>query len=120
MNAFTPIDFPSSPRVPMRMQYPSEAVRYATLEREQGGTVELDMQAIWTALRRNALFIAITVALALAAGVASILLTTPKYRAEASVQVDAQTAKVLDSDDLEPVVSGLETERFIRTQMDIL
>lgn len=85
-----------------------------------GDEASVDLRAAWTALLRNRVLIALVVAAALAAGAASILLTAPRYRAQASVQVDAQTAKVMNSDDLEPVIASAETERFIRTQMDIL
>ena len=85
-----------------------------------GDEASIDLRAAWVALIRNRLLIALVVGLALIGGAASILLTAPRYRAEASVQVDAQTAKVMSSDDLEPVVASAETERFIRTQMDIL
>lgn len=119
MNAQTGFEPPFGPAPRFRARIPRDQYAYAGLEGETDA-VEVDIQSLWTTVRRNAAAIAGIVAFALAAGGASIVLTTPQYRADASVQVDAQSTKVLNSEDLEPVVTGLETERFIRTQMDIV
>ena len=120
MNAFTTFEpdyFAGLPSITRRGLPP--ALRYAGFE-DSGSAVELDLRAVWIALYRNRLVIAGAVLCALLLGVASVLLTPATYRAEASIQVDAQSAKVLNSDDVEPAVVGTETERFIRTQMDIV
>ncbi|WP_324808312.1 polysaccharide biosynthesis tyrosine autokinase [Sphingomonas sp. LY29] len=80
----------------------------------------IDPRALWAALYRNRWLIGAVVLLALLAGVASILLTSPTYRATASVQIDQQSVKVLGTEDLEPNVSSQDAERFLQTQVDIL
>ena len=60
------------------------------------------------------------VLLALAAGVISILLTTPTYRARTTVQIEQQSAKILGTEDLDPVPSAQEAERFLQTHVDII
>lgn len=80
----------------------------------------LDLRAILAALYRNRLLIATVIVLALAAGVISILLTTPTYRAQTTVQIDQQSAKILGTEDVEPSASPQETERFLQTHVDII
>lgn len=80
----------------------------------------IDLRAIWGAVYRNRLLIAAVLALALAAGIASILLTTPTYRGVTTVQIDQQSAKVLETEDVEPDPSPQEAERFLQTQVDIV
>ena len=86
------------------------------IEREKG----LDLRAIWGVLYRNWKLIAGVLTLALAGGVASILLTSPSYRAKATIQVDQQTLKLLGTEDVEPTPSAQEADRFLQTQVDIL
>lgn len=80
----------------------------------------IDLRAIWSALYRNRWLILTVLTLALIAGVISILLTTPTYRATTTVQIEQQSAKVLGTEDLEPVPSAQEAERFLQTQVDII
>jgi capsular exopolysaccharide synthesis family protein len=75
---------------------------------------------VGSALYRSRLLIAIVVALALAAGVASILLTPAKYQARASLQIEQQATRVLGTEDVDPQVSNAEADRFLQTQVDIL
>lgn len=83
-----------------------------------GGGVEI--RAIWSAVYRNWLLIAATVALALAGGLATILLTSPTYRARSTIQVDQQLVKLIGTEDAEPAPSAQEADRFLQTQVDIL
>ena len=80
----------------------------------------LEIRAIWSAVYRNWLLIAATVALALAGGLATILLTSPTYRARATIQVDQQLVKLIGTEDAEPAPSAQEADRFLQTQVDIL
>lgn len=80
----------------------------------------LDVRAMLAALYRNRLLIATVIALALAAGAISILLTTPTYRARTTVQIEQQSARVLGTEDPEPVASPQEAERFLQTHVDII
>lgn len=86
------------------------------VDRERG----LDLRAIWGALYRNWKLIGAVLALALAGGIASVLLTSPSYRASATIQVDQQTLKLLGTEDVEPAPSAQEADRFLQTQVDIL
>jgi capsular exopolysaccharide synthesis family protein len=78
------------------------------------------LRAIWSAAYRNRWLILGVLAASLVLGVASILLTTPTYRAEATVQIDQRTAKVLGTEDTEPVLQAAEADRFLQTQVDII
>lgn len=89
---------------------------YEDVEEKQS----IDLRAIWSALYRNRWLILTVVLLALATGVISILLTTPKYRAQTTVQIEQQSAKILGTEDLEPVPSAQEAERFLQTHVDII
>lgn len=91
-------------------------------EDETSGADEqsIDLRAIWSAVYRNRMLIAAILAIALAAGIASILLTTPTYRGVTTVQVEQHSAKVLGTEDVEPDPSPQEAERFLQTQVDIV
>lgn len=82
--------------------------------------MSLDVRAMLAALYRNRLLIASVIALALAAGAISVLLTTPTYRARTTVQIEQQSARVLGTEDPEPVASPQEAERFLQTHVDII
>jgi len=94
-------------------------LRLAGLEDDRPAA-RIDFAAIWSALYRSRALIAALMAAALLAGVGSILIAQKSYRAQASVQIDPQSARVLDTQDAEPVFSGPEVERLIRTQAEIL
>ncbi len=120
MSFYSPIDPPRDWK-PTNSGLPSreELMRFASLE-EAEASVKIDFGAIMRALKRNRVLIIATLAAGALIGVASILLTRPTYRAEASVQIDSATAKVLNSEDLEPLVSGPETERLIQTEINVV
>lgn len=52
-------------------------------------------------------------------GLAITLLMTPKYSAKATVQIENEAARVLDTEDLSPVQQA-DTERFLKTQVEVL
>lgn len=79
-----------------------------------------DLRAITAAVYRNRLAIALIMGVALLAGIASILLMPRIYQASASIQIDQQAAKVLGTEDVEPMVTGPEADRFLQTQVDVL
>lgn len=93
---------------------------YADYDDADSKESSIDVRAIWSALYRNRLLIAAVLAMAFAAGIASVLLTTPVYRGVTTVQVEQQSAKILGTEDLEPVPSAQEAERFLQTQVDII
>lgn len=80
----------------------------------------IDLRAIWATILRERKLILVILMLALAAGIASILLSRTIYRARAAVQVEQQLPNVLGTQELEPVPVRTEADRFLQTQVDIL
>nr|WP_229364139.1 polysaccharide biosynthesis tyrosine autokinase [Sphingomonas sp. PL-96] len=78
------------------------------------------MRATWAALYRNRKLIAAAVAIAVIIGIAIIYLSTPIFRAETKIQVDQQSTKVLQGDDVAPSDASQDTDRFLQTQLDII
>ena len=79
----------------------------------------LDMRRIWAALYRHRYIVGGLIALMLAAGIVASLLTTPIYRAQASLQIDSETGNVLD-DESQLAAVDWDVERFLQTQIDVL
>lgn len=80
----------------------------------------IDLGAIWSLIVRNRWLIAAVMLLAVGGGIASVQLTRPIYRAEASIQVDPQTLPILDTRDIAPDIPRSEGDRYLQTQIDIL
>ena len=89
------------------------------LEADEEG-FDIDFQAIWSILYRNRFIIISIIVLALLAGQIITMLTTPTYQASTSVQIEQQATKVLESQDVEPLLGNQDTERFLQTQLDII
>jgi capsular exopolysaccharide synthesis family protein len=86
----------------------------------EGSGRGFDLRSLWGIAYRNRVAMAIIVFVALLAGLASILFMPRIYEAEATVQIEQQAAKVLGTEDMEPIASGQEADRFLQTQVDIL
>ncbi|MCC2978229.1 polysaccharide biosynthesis tyrosine autokinase [Sphingomonas sp. PL-96] len=84
------------------------------------GGLHIDVRATWAALYRNRKLIAAAVAIAVIIGIAIIYLSTPIFRAETKIQVDQQSTKVLQGDDVAPSDASQDTDRFLQTQLDII
>jgi hypothetical protein len=81
----------------------------------------VDVRRMWSAIRRSRYVIAAILGIAFVAGIASILLIPPTYRARASVQIDQQTTRVLGTEERDPIDGAAsDAERFLQTQVDIL
>jgi capsular exopolysaccharide synthesis family protein len=81
----------------------------------------LDLAALANALRRNMWLILGTVAVAILLALGLTALTTPKFTAAASVQIEQQASRVLESEaDVDPAVHPMDAERHLTTQLDIL
>lgn len=79
-----------------------------------------DLRQIWSAIRRH-LRVAIGImAAALMLGVLSLFLMQPRYQATASIEIDNQPAKVLGTEDFQPINGQEEADRLLQTQIDIL
>src|SRR3546814_17399474 len=65
---------------------------------EPGG-FEIDFRVLWVILRRNLLLIGSIVAAALVLGLVVTMLMTPRYTAQASMQIDQEADQVLGTDE---------------------
>lgn len=79
-----------------------------------------DPVAIYGALFRNRWWMLAILVVTLLLGIGLTLLTTPVYRAIASVQINQESEKVLGTENSEGVNSLMDAERFLQTQLDIL
>lgn len=80
----------------------------------------IDLRAVWSAVYRNRLKLLITIVVALLLGLLTTFLSTPIFRAEARIQIDQQSAQILQGTDVEPSDSILDGDRFLQTQLDII
>ncbi|MGN6279405.1 MAG: GumC family protein [Sphingomonas sp.] len=80
----------------------------------------LDFRLIFSIVRRNIWIIVGVIALTLLVGVIATLLTTPRYEATASVQIDQAADRVLNTQDVEPAAAYQDADRFLQTQTDVL
>lgn len=116
MNVMMPPPLPGA-GAPLIPQVSGSAEEVRTYEEAEEG---LNPQLVWAMLRRNAIIVVAAVALALAAGLILTLLATPQYVATASIQIEQQTERILDTEDVQPPGSIQDSERFLQTQTDIL
>lgn len=71
-------------------------------------------------VRRNLLMILAVVAVAVAGGLVVTILTTPRYTAGATVQINQSTDRILDQQDVQPIDAIQDADRFLQTQVDII
>lgn len=80
----------------------------------------LDLSVYWRlALKYRFLIIGCFLG-ALAVGTTLTLLMTPIYTAEATLQIDRETARVIDSEDVAPRENMMQGEEFFQTQYGLL
>ena len=115
MNDSSSLNFPA----PRPAGGNSLADRWASEPAASGG-LQFDVRAIWAALYRNRKLTAMIIAAAMIIGVAIIYLSTPIFRASAKIQIEQQSTKVLQSDDVAPSDASQDADRFLQTQMDII
>lgn len=77
------------------------------------------LRLAWSAAYRNRLLIAAIVGAALMLGLVVTMLTTPRFMATASVQIDQEAVKVLGTEDSQPAATQ-DADRFLQTQIDVL
>lgn len=80
----------------------------------------IDFAGLKSLIARNRWLVLTIILLCLAAGVASILLTKPVYRAEASIQIEPQGLRILGTEEVSPDAPKAESDRLLQTQVDIL
>lgn len=119
MNESSPDGFDPRRRAPYRMDMPFEQDSFLIDDPEQDDPLKLDVRAVWSAIYRHRILIAVVVLLSLGVGLAVTMLSTPIYQASASVQIEQQAARVLNTDDIQPE-PGRNEDRFLQTQVDIL
>lgn len=91
-----------------------------TEEGEETAGFKISLSDMRTMLwRQRQVLIAVTVVGLLLAVVATFLMT-PIYRAAASVKIDNESVKILEGQDLDPVVSLADTGRYLNTQKAIV
>ena len=88
---------------------------------EQSDKMRLvDLREIWAIVYRSRFWIAAIMALFIVAGIVVTLLMTPRYRADAAVQIDQEAVKVLGTEQSESSASIQDAERFLKTQVDVI
>lgn len=90
------------------------------ISRSQPSILGFDPVVIYGALFRNRWWMLTVLIVTLLLGIGLTLLTTPVYRAVASVQINQESEKVLGTENSEDVSSLMDAERFLQTQLDIL
>lgn len=80
----------------------------------------IDLARIGAALFRSRYIVLGVMVTAITLAIVLTLLARPRYTAQATVQIDQQTAKVLESEDSESSAQVADADRFLQTQLDIL
>ncbi len=80
---------------------------------------DIDLRVYWQVLRDRWWVVLGVLAATLAVGLALTLLTTPIFRAAATLQIERDTIKVVNSDAVTPVESSYDRE-FYQTQYELL
>ena len=102
---------------------PDRGSPYGVPEGSYGGVQIGDLlRQVTIVIRRNIWLILAIIAVGVVAAVAATMLDTPRYTAVTSVQINDQGERVLgeEMDSEADVNPGLDTERFLNTQIDIL
>lgn len=89
-------------------------------EQPASGGIHVDFRAVWAAMYRNRKLVIAIVAAAVILGIAIIYLSTPLFRASTKVQIEQQSTKVLQGDDVAPNEASQDADRFLQTQLDII
>lgn len=87
---------------------------------ESSGLIAIDLEAVWAAVYRSRIAIGGLILGCLLLGVAITILSTPIFRAEATIQIDQEAAKVLGTEDVDSSTSVFDSERFLQTQLDVI
>lgn len=80
----------------------------------------IDLQALWWMLVRNRVMMLTIMLVALVIGAASIWLPKPIYTAQATIQIEPQTARILGTENITPDPGSSENNRMLQTQVDLL
>lgn len=91
----------------------------ADMARSDDSAVEIDLTKYLRLAVKHRFLILAAVIVALVVGVTSTLLTTPTYTATATIQIDRETTRVLDTEGVSPAESPSGVE-FFETQYGLL
>ena len=80
----------------------------------------IDLLALWWMLVRNRVMMLAIVLVAFVIGLASIWLPKPVYTAQATIQIEPQTARILGTENITPDPGSSENNRMLQTQVDLL
>jgi len=100
--------------------------RIIELEQRQAGEEDRTTRFVesargtWTVVRRHRVILFVTMALCVLAGVIYILLSTPDYRATASVEVEDVPAGAAGAGAMQKPVSAADTESMMQTELEVL
>jgi len=86
----------------------------------QKSVFSLDFASIWAAIYRSRFWIAGIVAGCMLIGLVITLVSTPIFRATSTVQIDQEAAKVLGTEDANASAAIQDSDRFLKTQVDII
>ena len=87
------------------------------------GRSAFDFRYITAAIRSNLLLILLIIAAFVGIAVVVTMLDTPRYTATATVQINDTTTRVLgqqQEDSQQEMMGGLDTDRFLKTQIEVL
>lgn len=87
---------------------------------DDGGVISVDLEAIWAAVYRSRFWIAGIVLACMLLGIILTILSTPVFRAEATVQIDQEAAKVLGTEDTDATAAIADSDRFLQTQLGVI
>lgn len=80
----------------------------------------IDLAQYWRLLLKYRFIIAGSFVVAVILGIAATLLMTPIYTAEATLQIDRESARVVESDDVTPRENFIQGEEFFQTQYGLI
>lgn len=88
-----------------------------------GDRSTFDFRYITAAIRSNLLLIVLMIAAFVGIAVVVTMLDTPRFTATATVQINDTTSRVLgqqQEDQQQAMMGGLDTDRFLKTQIEVL
>lgn len=87
---------------------------------EEESLFDFDLRAVLAIIRRNMLWIASIVVGMVLLGLLVTLLIVPKYKATARVLVENESAQILEGSDLTPSANVWDSDRFLKTQVEMI
>ncbi len=97
-------------------------IRPARVTPEDGGddVPAISIPILLSAIHRNRWIVGAVVAVGIVIAIALTLLSTPIYRATASLQINQQSSTILQGADVQPITAISDTSRFLETQSRVL